>query len=77
MEEYCDDQKLVEKKDRQVLILRDPILCSLRKTKERIKEKGRLTKETRDNLQDMIYPYLTYQFQIVKRKRSIFYSEMF
>lgn len=46
------------------------IVCSLRKTKESIKRKGRLTKENRDNLQDMIDPYLTYQFKILKIKKK-------
>ena len=48
------------KKDRKVIIksyhYKRSIVLSLRKTKESIKRKGRLTKENRDNLQDMIDP---------------------
>lgn len=37
-EEYCDNKKRVAKKERKVLIIRDPIVWSLRKTKQRIKK---------------------------------------
>lgn len=70
-EEYCDNKKRVAKKERKVLIIRDPIVWSLRKTKERIKKVHyQLPKENKDNFQDMIYPYLTYEFKILKIKKK-------
>jgi len=40
------------------------------KKDKRKDKKGPLPKENRDNFQDMIYPYLTYEFKILKIKKK-------
>ena len=43
------------------------------KKDKRKDKKGPLPKENRDNFQDMIYPYLTYEFKILTKKKDKFF----